>query len=52
MARCGCGRLSAAYLAGSHICQLKLILVNAPSEAAVKLFHATAECALEGKATA
>lgn len=41
----------AAHLAGSHVCQLKLVLVNAPSEAAVKLFHSTTECALEGKVT-
>ena len=52
MAKSQCGRLSAAYLARSHIRQLKLILVNAPSEAAVKLFHSTTECALEGKVTA
>lgn len=45
-------RLLAAHLAGSHVCQLKLVLVNAPSEAAVKLFHSTTECALEGKVTA
>ena len=39
-------RPSAAHLAGSHIRQLKLVLVNTPSEAAVKLFHPTTEGAL------
>lgn len=39
-------RPSAAYLAGSHIRQLKLVLVNTPSEAAVKLFYPTTEGAL------
>ena len=39
-------RRSAAHLAGSHIRQLKLVLVNTPSEAAVKLLHPTTEGAL------
>ena len=44
-------RPSAAHLAGSHIRQLKLVLVNAPSEAAVKLFHPTTEGALRERGT-
>ena len=51
-AKSGRGRLLAAYLAGSHICQLELVLIDAPAEAAVKLFHPTAECTLERKAAA
>ena len=42
----------AAHLAGSHIRQLKLVLVNTPSEAAVKLFHPTTEGALRERGTA
>jgi hypothetical protein len=38
--------ISAAHLARAHIRQLELVLVNAPSEAAVKLFHPTTECSL------
>lgn len=45
-------RPSAAHLARSHICQLKLVLVNTPSEATVKLFHPTTECALRERGTA
>lgn len=52
MARSWSGRLSAAYLAGSHIGQLKLVLIDAPPEAAVKLFHSPTQCALERKAAA
>ena len=45
-------RPSAAHLAGSHIRQLKFVLVNTPSEAAVKLFHPTTEGALRERGTA
>lgn len=41
----------AAHLARAHIRQLELVLVNAPSEAAVKLFHPTTERSL-GESTA
>lgn len=45
-------RPSAAHLAGSHIRQLKLVLVNTPSEAAVKLLHPTTEGTLRERGTA